>query len=146
MNGNILTYVDEMNRCKYSIYIILFISALRINSVYSQELEPRALTNIPVGMNFVVAGYAYSQGNLLFDPALPLEDTDAKLHMLIGAYARSINFFGLSGKMDLIVPYGSWRLDRSIYRDRYSHFEIGIWGSKISTFLQFSWCSSIESE
>jgi hypothetical protein len=106
MNGNILKYVDEMNRCKYSIYIILFISALRINSVYSQELEPRALTNIPVGMNFAIAGYAYSQGNLLFDPALPLEDTDAKLHMLIGAYARSINFFGLSGKMDLIVPYG----------------------------------------
>jgi hypothetical protein len=106
MNGNILKYVDEMNRCKSSIYILLFISALRINSVYSQELEPRALTNIPVGMNFAVAGYAYSQGNLLFDPALPLEDTDAKLHMLIGAYARSINFFGLSGKMDLIVPYG----------------------------------------
>ena len=95
-----------MNRCKSSVYILLFISALRINSVYSQELEPRALTNIPVGMNFAFAGYAYSQGNLLFDPALPLEDTDAKLHMLIGAYARSINFFGLSGKMDLIVPYG----------------------------------------
>jgi hypothetical protein len=55
MNGNILKYVDEMNRCKYSIYIILFISALRINSVYSQELEPRALTNIPVGMNFAIA-------------------------------------------------------------------------------------------
>ena len=95
-----------MNRCKSSVYILLFISALFINSVYSQELEPRALTNIPVGMNFAVAGYAYSQGNLLFDPALPLEDAEAKLHMLIGAYARSINFFGLSGKMDLIVPYG----------------------------------------
>ena len=95
-----------MNRCKSSIYIILFISALCTNSVYSQELEPRALTNIPVGMNFAFAGYAYSQGNLLFDPALPLEDTDVKLHMLIGAYARSINFFGLSGKVDLIVPYG----------------------------------------
>jgi hypothetical protein len=106
MNGNILKYVDEMNRCKSSVYILLFISALRINSVYSQELEPRALTNIPVGMNFAIAGYAYSQGNLLFDPALPLEDTDAKLHMLIGAYARSINFFGLSGKVDVIVPYG----------------------------------------
>jgi len=95
-----------MNRCKSSIYILLFISSLCINRGYSQELEPRALTNIPVGMNFAVAGYAYSQGNLLFDPALPLEDAEAKLHMLIGAYARSINFFGLSGKMDLIVPYG----------------------------------------
>jgi hypothetical protein len=91
MNGNILKYVDEMNRCKSSVYILLFISALRINSVYSQELEPRALTNIPVGMNFAIAGYAYSQGNLLFDPALPLEDTDAKLHMLMWPHMQALD-------------------------------------------------------
>lgn len=72
----------------------------------AQELEPRALTNLPVGMNFAVAGYAYAQGNLLFDPALPLEDTEAKLHSFVGAYVRSINFFGFSGKIDAIVPYG----------------------------------------
>jgi hypothetical protein len=106
MNGNILKYVDEMNRCKSSVYILLFISALRINSVYSQELEPRALTNIPVGMNFVVAGYAYSQGNLLFDPALPLDSTNAKLHTFVAAYVRSINFFGLAGKIDILAPFG----------------------------------------
>ena len=72
----------------------------------AQELEPRALTNLPVGMNFAVAGYAYAQGNLLFDPALPIEDTNSKLHSWVGAYVRSINFFGLSGKVDAIVPYG----------------------------------------
>jgi len=72
----------------------------------AQELEPRALTNLPVGMNFALVGYSYTQGDLLFDPALPLEDTDAKLHSTIFAYVRSINFFGLSGKVDAILPYG----------------------------------------
>jgi hypothetical protein len=87
MNGNILKYVDEMNRCKSSVYILLFISALRINSVYSQELEPRALTNVPVGMNFIMPVDTYSQGDLLFDPALPLEVPMQNSHTFVAAYA-----------------------------------------------------------
>ena len=76
----------------------------------AQELEPRALTNLPVGMNFVLAGYVFSQGNILLDPAVPIEDLDATLHTGFVAYARSINFFGLSGKVDVIVPFatGDW--------------------------------------
>ena len=93
-------------RFKIAIGIFLFISTIRLNDVFSQELEPRALTNLPVGTNFVLGGYVFSQGNLLFDPALPLEDTKANLHGFVAAYARSINFFGLSGKVDAIIPYG----------------------------------------
>ncbi len=73
----------------------------------SQELEPRALTNIPVGMNFAVIGYGYSQGNILLDPAVPIEDVNAKLHQVAGAYMRSIKLFGLAGKVDVIVPWAS---------------------------------------
>jgi len=76
------------------------------NSGFTQELEPRALTNLPVGMNFAVVGYGFASGNILFDPGLPLEDATANFHSIIGAYARAINFFGLSGKVDVIVPYG----------------------------------------
>jgi hypothetical protein len=57
-------------------------------------------------MNFTLAGYGFANGNLLFDPGLPLEDAKANLHTFVGAYLRSINFFGLSGKVDVIVPYG----------------------------------------
>jgi hypothetical protein len=72
----------------------------------AQELEPRALTNIPTGTNFIAGGYGFASGNILFDPALPLEDTNAKLNTFIAAYVRSINIFGLSGKVDVVVPYG----------------------------------------
>jgi hypothetical protein len=64
----------------------------------AQELEPRALTNVPVGTNFVALGYAYAQGNILLDPAIPVEDLDSKLHTFIGAYVRALDFFGLSSK------------------------------------------------
>ena len=73
----------------------------------TQELEPRSLVNLPVGTNFIVAGYAYGQGNILIDPSIPLENFDGKLHTFVAAYLRSINFFGLSGKVDVVLPYGT---------------------------------------
>ena len=42
----------------------------------AQELEPRALTNLPVGSNFVLAGYSFLTGNTLLDPALPVKDLE----------------------------------------------------------------------
>lgn len=73
---------------------------------YSQILEPRQLTNIPVDMNFALLGYGYAAGNILLDSSLPIEDLNATLHTFFGAYLRTINFFGMSGKIDVVVPYG----------------------------------------
>ena len=75
-----------------------------------QELEPRALTNVPVGTDFVALGYGYAQGNIFLDPAIPAEDLDSQLQTFVGARARAIDFFGLSSKLDLMVPFaaGDW--------------------------------------
>lgn len=76
----------------------------------AQELEPRALTNVPVGMNFIVMGYGYARGNILLDPSVPIEDLDSRLHSIFGAYVRAINLFGLASKMDIVLPFaaGDW--------------------------------------
>ena len=73
---------------------------------FGQELEPRAFTSLPVGMNFAFAGYGYAQGNVLFDPSLPLENTEAKLNTLVFGYLRSIKLFGMASKIDVVLPYG----------------------------------------
>jgi hypothetical protein len=79
----------------------------------AQDLEPRYLSPAPVGMNFVLAGYTYSRGNVLLDAALPLEGTDAQLHAITLAYARSIDVFGLSGRLSAVVPVanGTWHAE-----------------------------------
>ena len=76
-------------------------------SVHAQDLEPRAYSNIPVGLNFVLGGYGYTQGGVAADASVPLEDADLRAHTGFFAYARSINVFGMSGKFDVIVPYTS---------------------------------------
>ena len=69
------------------------------------EIEPRAYLNTPVGMNFVIAGYAYSQGGLSTDPASPLQDAKLKINTGLFAYARGLNLWGRSGKIDVVLPY-----------------------------------------
>jgi hypothetical protein len=92
------------------ICLLLIVVSILNNPVYSQELEPRSLTNLPIGTNFVGAGYGYASGSVLLDPALPLDDLDAKLNTFFAAYVHSFNFFGLSAKVDAIVPFatGDW--------------------------------------
>lgn len=73
----------------------------------AQELEPRAYINTPVGLNFLIAGYAYTTGSVAPDPGLPIADADLTLHTGLLGYARSLDFWGRSGKVDVIVPYSA---------------------------------------
>lgn len=76
----------------------------------AQELEPRLLSNAPVGMNFTVLGYGYSRGNILLDPALPIEGLNGSLHAAVAAYLRTFSLFGRTAKIDIVVPVvsGDW--------------------------------------
>lgn len=93
---------------------ILFILILTFNTLIAQELEPRSMTNVPKGLNFALAGYGYSEGNTLLDPSVPIEDLDAKLNTIIGAYVRSFSLFGMSSKVDAVLPYAMGRWDGNV--------------------------------
>ncbi|MGE5089947.1 MAG: transporter [Candidatus Levyibacteriota bacterium] len=71
-----------------------------------QSIEPRSYSNAPIGVNFLIAGFAYAQGGLSFDTSLPLTDAHLRTPTAVLAYARSLDVFGMSGKFDAIVPYG----------------------------------------
>jgi hypothetical protein len=71
----------------------------------AQSMEPRAYSNTPVGMNFLISGYAYQQGDVLLDPSVPVKDVSVEAHTAVLAYARSLNVWGKSGKIDVIIPY-----------------------------------------
>src|SRR3954470_8643942 len=72
----------------------------------AQTMEPRSYVNTPVGMNFAIAAYGYSEGGLATDPSVPLTDAHLTIHSATLAYARSFGFLGQSCKADVIVPYG----------------------------------------
>ena len=75
------------------------------STAHAQDIEPRSYSNAPVGVNFLIAGYVYTAGGLAFDTALPVTDPDLKTSSAVLAYARVIDVWGMSGKIDAIVPY-----------------------------------------
>jgi len=87
----------------------------------AQDLEPRSYVNTPVGMNFLIGGYAYFDGDMEFDPALPVADGHYHMNTVVAAYARSFGLWGNSAKFDVIVPYSSFSgaaLMKGTIRDR----------------------------
>ena len=73
--------------------------------LHAQELEPRAYSNLPTGLNFLAVGYAHSQGGLSTDASAPLEDAHLKIDTGLFAYVRALDLWGHSGKFDVIAPY-----------------------------------------
>jgi len=84
-------------------FCLLLLSAVGANA---QQLEPRAYANTPVGMNFLIAGYAYSSGGLSTDPSLPLTNADLNIHSPFVAYAHAFDAWGKSSKFDTVFASG----------------------------------------
>ena len=74
-------------------------------TTYVQDIEPRAYSNAPIGVNFVIVGYAYTRGGVAFDPALPVKNPQLETSNAVLAYARVLDFWGSSGTVSAIVPY-----------------------------------------
>ena len=79
--------------------------AVGMGLAHAQSIEPRAYSNAPVGVNFLLAGYAYTRNGFPLDTALPLTDPKLSTNSGIFAYARVLDLWGVSGKFDVIVPY-----------------------------------------
>ncbi len=91
-----------MARLGTAISVVVLVGA---GAARAQDLEPRAYVDTPVGMNFLIASYAYSEGGVSTDPSLPIEGAELQLNNFVLAYSRALNVFGKSGKIDLIVPF-----------------------------------------
>lgn len=87
------------------VWMFLWLLFIVVSRSHAQDLEPRAYSNAPMGMNFLLAGYDYSQGGVAADPAVPLEDANIEVHKLILAYVHTFDLWDLSSKFNVVVPY-----------------------------------------
>ena len=79
-----------------------------VTDTKAQDAEPRSYSNTPVGLNFLIAGYLYSEGKMAFDPNLSIADAKFQSNIGLLAYVRSFDFAGQSAKFDVIVPTSSF--------------------------------------
>jgi hypothetical protein len=83
----------------------LVASLLAVGAARAQDLEPREYANLPIGLNFVVVGYGNSEGGVATDASVPLEDAEIRVNGISVGYARSLDVWGRSGKVAVVLPY-----------------------------------------
>jgi hypothetical protein len=62
---------------------------------HAGEIEPRAYVNTPVGINFLLAGYAYTDGGLSTQASSPIKDAQLTMNTGVLAYARTLGVWGI---------------------------------------------------
>jgi hypothetical protein len=86
--------------------LVLLLLALAARGSPAQQMEPRTYSNVPVGMNFLIAGVAHTEGSVAVDPSLPLTNAKIASDVAFIAYARVFDLWGRSAKFDASLPYG----------------------------------------
>ena len=99
-----------MNKYKLLLHAVLSWAAL-LGVCNAQELEPRRWAHVPVNTNFFSAAYVRTDGDVLFDPVLRIEDATVAINSVIAAYLRSFDWSGKTARFDIRVPYqkASWK-------------------------------------
>lgn len=101
----------RVNQAKPPAFFVMCLWLLLTSQAHGQDVEPRRWTSLPVGVNVIGAGYAYSTGDVAFDPVLLIEDAEVDMQTLIVSYARTFALFKRSARFDAVVPWqhGSWK-------------------------------------
>lgn len=97
---------DALPRWRLLLALSLWLMAL---DVLAQDIEPRRWSHLPTGLNVVGAGLVQTDGDIFFDPVLKVEDATMDLYGLGLSYVRTFDWFGRSGRLDVVVPYATGR-------------------------------------
>ena len=132
------------------ILLLLWVS-LSAGICRAQDLVPRAYVITPAHTNAVILTYSFNDGSILFNPALPITNTNGTLNIPSFSYYHSFSFLGRSANIAVTLPYavGTFRGDvngslKQIYRsgllDSVFRFSVNLKGAPALTAKEFaSW-------
>ena len=86
------------------------------SQVAAQELTPRTYWPAPKGVKIGVLGYVYAEGDVLFDPSIPLYGVDSEVNLMVAAYLQTFSFWGRTANILAQAPY-QWSTTRGILVD-----------------------------
>ncbi|MGB5403888.1 MAG: transporter [Robiginitalea sp.] len=85
--------------CSFTIVLLLY------QNTFSQDIEPRRWSPIPLGTHVLGTGYSYTSGDVFFDPLLQAENVKIKAHSLAVSFAQPFKVGKKMGSISLLVPF-----------------------------------------
>jgi hypothetical protein len=122
---------------------------LTATAAVAQELEPRAYSPSPIGTTFVLGGFGKSEGGILFDPALDIDDVQADLWIATVGAGHTFGLVGRQARVLAVMPvaWGSvagsvhaqvQRQDLAGLVDPRFKLSVGLMGAPALTLTQFA--------
>jgi hypothetical protein len=131
--------------------IVLFCSfaIMTVSSARAQDLVVGAYNPGPIGFNVATIVANISSGDLSFDPSLPVEQGNATLGVVVGAYTRTLNIGGRFASVGLAAPYLAGHIEgvllgqfqetsRSGIGDLSGRIAINLHGARAMTLPEFA--------
>lgn len=87
------------------------IAFLVCQNTFSQDVEPRRWTPIPLGTNILGAGYSFTSGDVFFDPLIGAENVEIRAHSLAVTFAHPIKIGNKLGSVSVLIPFSSMDLE-----------------------------------
>jgi hypothetical protein len=131
--------------------VLVCVPLWAVCALLAQDLTPRAYIITPINSNAVVLTYSHFSGNVLFDGAVPITGATANINTPIFSYYHSLNFFGRSANVTVVVPYGVGSFNGTVagapkyaYRsgllDSFARFAVNLKGGPAMKAAEFmSW-------
>ena len=74
-------------------------------SGFTQDLTPRAYWPSPEGTKVLILGHSRAEGDVLFDPSIPLYGVDSELNVAVLGYLRTLSLWGRTANLIVELPY-----------------------------------------
>jgi hypothetical protein len=103
----------------------------------AQDMEPRAYSNAPVGLNFLVAGGAFSRSAPSIESPLPVTDVRIHSSRALLAYSRVIDIWGMASKIDGVLPVGSLSASANFAHRPFEREASGLGDARIRLTVNF---------
>lgn len=91
--------------------LLALLACLLTQNVNALDVEPRRWSHLPLDTHFIGMAYVNTDADILFDPALELEDVEMELDIWAAKYIYSFESFGKSSRIDITQTYqdGHWK-------------------------------------
>jgi hypothetical protein len=83
----------------------LFLLCVAVPVCCAQGLSPRAYVVSPTHSNAVTLTYSFQDGDVVFDPSIPIQNASGRISSGLFTYYRTLDLFGRSANASITFPY-----------------------------------------
>jgi len=127
---------------------VLALLLVGAGTAQAQQLEPRAYSPAPVGLNIFGLGALYTSGGVVTDAALSIQNVQARVYTMVPYYGRTFGLFGRLANVTVVTPFAeadvhgdvqevSRSVDRSGLLDPQVRFAVNLLGGPALTPQEF---------